>query len=99
MSNDSSVHYLTATGFIETGCICDVVAPEGMVVVMVPAPVMGAVVAMEWVLPVIVEPLFIVVADMEAGLDCPPFVLPPMANAWVARASAAIKATVVNFIC
>jgi hypothetical protein len=67
---------------------------------MVPVPFIGAAEVMAWVPVVIVERVFIVVVDLVEDIVCPPFELPPMAKAWVARASAAITATVVNlFIC
>jgi len=78
------------------GVICGFVVPVPDIVVfmllMVPLPLIEAVMA---VIPVVIlEPLFMVGADIV----CPPFELPPMANAWAARASAAITATVVNLL-
>jgi hypothetical protein len=71
-----------------------------ILVAMGPAPFIGATEVMVWVPVVIFEPVVIVVVDLVEDIVCPLFELPPMANAWVARASAAITATVVNlFIC
>jgi hypothetical protein len=95
MSHYSCVHYLVVAGCIGvTGIVCGFVIPvPDIVAVIVPVPLIvdGGVMV---VVPVfIVVVVFIVVEDIV----CPPFVLPPMANTWVARASAAITATVVNF--
>jgi hypothetical protein len=93
---------LVVTGCLgEAGVIFVFVVPVvDIVVLMVPVPFIGAVEAMAWVPVVIFEPVFIVVVDLVEDIVCPPFELPTMANAWVARASAAITATVVNlFIC
>jgi hypothetical protein len=79
------------------GFIGGLVVPVAVIMVaIVPEPLIGAVAFMEDAPTGIVEPVFIVVVDMVEGIDCPPFELPPMANAWVVRASAAITATVVN---
>jgi hypothetical protein len=99
ISECSGSHYLAVVGCIgEAGVICILVVPAAdIAVVMVPAPPMLAGAVMAWLPVVIVAPDFIVVEDMVEGIDCPPLVLPPMANAWVARANAAITVTVVNF--
>jgi hypothetical protein len=68
-----------------------------ILVVMVPVPFNAAAEVMAWVPVVIVERVFIVFVDLDEDIVCPLFELPPMANAWVARASAAITATVVTF--
>jgi hypothetical protein len=52
---------------------------------------------MAWVPVLIMVPVFMELPDIVERIDCPPFVLPPMAKAWVARANVAIAATVVNF--
>ena len=98
----SCVHYLAAAWCIGVpAVICGLVVPAtDILVAMEPVPFIGAVEVMAWVPVVIFEPVFIVVVDLVEDIVCPPFELPPMANAWVARASAAITATVVNlFIC
>jgi hypothetical protein len=99
MLNCSSVHYLVVAGCIGIpGVICGFVVPvPAIVVLMVPVPLIVAVLVMVWEPVVIVEPLFIVDVAMVEGIVCPPLEPPPMANAWVARAIAAITATVVNF--
>jgi hypothetical protein len=95
MLSYSCAHYLVTAGCIGVaGIVCGLVIPvPDIVLVIVPVPliVAGAVIVG---LPAFIAVLVFIVVE---GIVCPPFALPPMANAWVARASAAITATVVNF--
>jgi hypothetical protein len=95
MLSYSCDHYLVTAGCIGVaGIVCGLVIPvPDIVVVIVPVPLIVAGAVIVGLPAFIVVPVFIVVDDIV----CPPFVLPPMANTWVARASAAITATVVNF--